>query len=605
MADHRGSRLVTPATACPSDDTVARFVDGSLSAAEDRAMRAHLDTCPDCRRLVADVGAGRSGPFPSLREPTPPTRVAERDDLVGPGAMIASKYRVLRVIGMGGMGKVVAALHVELNQTVAIKVMHPEMATETDSVRRFMREGKSAALLRSDHAVRIIDVGRLPSGVPYLVMEYLEGEDLDARRARRQLSVEEIVDYMAQAMTAIAEAHDAGLVHRDIKPQNLFLMRLPDGRERVKVLDFGLAKELPSIQSTNSALTTDNMLLGSPHYMSPEQIRTPTSVDGRTDIWALGAAMFKLLTGQPPYVSGTLHGVLARILADPAPHVRSLRPDVSPALDEVIARCMEKDLEKRFQSVHALLDAMLAAVPLPSASMVKQRAAPPTMVDVPPTRFDQDEVTVARDKPSAPLEATVDDSRAMVPVEGEAARQRSTDLLPPKRPVVRAGPTLVSAPPLAPLSPLAAPAVAYAPAPSVRGGSRRSWTVAFVVVTVAATIIMVLVVRASRLPAHVGSPASGSVTVVQLPGASSTSSASIASSASNVPSVPATPSGSSAPATPVAPEISAVASVEPPRTPGSAVHAGSRPPASAVPITKKPSKPTTVPTNDPLYGWEK
>lgn len=206
-------------------------------------------------------------------EDVPPTRSSERELLVIAGSIIDGKYRVEREIGTGGMGQVFAAVHVELGHTVAIKVMHEESAAGTDAVRRFVREGRAAALLKSDHAVRINDVGRFPSGRPYLVMEYLEGEDLERLRARHVLAIDDVVDYMLQALSALAEAHDAGLVHRDIKPQNLFLARLSDGKLRLKVLDFGLAKELPTPEQPTSALTADHMLLGTPTFMSPEQIR--------------------------------------------------------------------------------------------------------------------------------------------------------------------------------------------------------------------------------------------------------------------------------------------------------------------------------------------
>ena len=344
--------------------------------------------------------------MPPPSDSAPPTQSSERDEALGAGSLVDGKYRIEREIGSGGMGQVFAAVHVELGHTVAIKALHESTAHDTDAARRFVREGRAAAQLKSDHAVRINDVGRLSSGRPYLVMEYLEGEDLDRLRARHVLAVEDVVDYTLQALSALAEAHDVGLVHRDIKPQNLFLARLPDGTLRVKVLDFGLAKELPSMDRASSALTTEHMILGTPNFMSPEQIRNSIAVDARTDIWAMGATMFVLLTGQPPFDSGTTHGVLARILADSPSRARELRPDVPEALDDVIQRCLAKDVFARFQSVADLGAALRAASP-PSARARATDEAPRTVQD---GRPDDDEAVVPTEQTPAvedPIPATV------------------------------------------------------------------------------------------------------------------------------------------------------------------------------------------------------
>jgi serine/threonine protein kinase len=509
---------------CPTKADVVEFVDGKLSETDERSMRGHIDRCASCRRRVAEIGAGIStGSVAAAAEPSPPTRVAMTEGEIGPGTVIGGKYRVVKVLGTGGMGKVFAALHIELGQTVAIKLMHPEMLHDTDSVRRFLREGRAAALLRSDHAVRINDVGRLPSGLPYLVMEHLEGEDLDRLRSGRVLEVDEVVDYMLQALTAIGEAHDAGIVHRDLKPQNLFLSRQPDGALRVKVLDFGLAKELPSLNRTHSALTTDNMILGSPHFMSPEQIRNPTGVDARTDIWALGATMFLLLTGSVPYTSNTVYGLLARILADPPPSARSVRSDVPAAIDEIVLRCMSKDVFARFQTAGDLAAALRAAIGKESSAAAQgrptERTTSPTGSDLPDEDGEATLVSTQVRALSAPkVVAARPASPTLVaagsaPVTREMAARQAEAAPAPAAPFASAPhartlplhqmPGVAAAPPRTPHSfaPLATSAggtdVPPARPGEMRSSRRRLWTAALVVVSVAAMLVTGLAVRAA------------------------------------------------------------------------------------------------------------
>lgn len=358
-------QMVTRASAldeCLDDEVLAQFVARTLSASDDARVRSHVDRCPSCRRLLADAVAATSH-VSTEEEPAPPTRVDPNiiDPFV-PGTIIDGKYRIDRIVGGGGMGSVMAATHLELGHAVAIKVMNADEAGSSDSMRRFMREGRAAAQLRSDHALRIFDVGRLPSGVPFLVMEYLEGEDLEQITRRRAPSVHEAVEWVRQAAHALAEAHDRGLIHRDLKPSNLFLTRLADGKPRIKVVDFGLVKDLSlgSVKGDKKLgrLTSENMMLGSPFFMSPEQIRTPNRVDARSDVWSLAATLFKLLAGQPPFVAPSTHGVLAKILNEEAPRVKTLRADVPPIVDDTIAKALSRDPQRRFASVTAFVSAL-------------------------------------------------------------------------------------------------------------------------------------------------------------------------------------------------------------------------------------------------------
>jgi serine/threonine-protein kinase len=274
--------------------------------------------------------------------------------------VLAGKYRIERVVGRGGMGIVMAAWHLALDQRVAVKCLQPELAQNPESAARFLREARAAAKIKSEHGVRVLDVGNLDDGVPYMVMEFLDGRDLsDELRERGALPVEECINYALQAIEAVAEAHSLGIVHRDLKPENLFLARLPDGTRSVKVLDFGISKSMAIASSDNRSLTQSSTIMGSPLYMSPEQMRAPRTVDARTDIWSLGAIMYELLSGHPPYVADTLPQLCAKMLeSDPDP-LRSVRSDVDPDLERTVMMCLARDMKYRWSSMGELAQALL------------------------------------------------------------------------------------------------------------------------------------------------------------------------------------------------------------------------------------------------------
>ena len=285
--------------------------------------------------------------------PTP-----EESAPVKEGDILAGKYRVEGVLGVGGMGVVVSATHIELGQRVAVKFLLPVALRNAGALQRFAREARLAVKLRSDHVTRVLDVGSLESGAPYMVMELLDGDDLGTVLEKRErLPVGDAVEYVLQACDAVAEAHALGIVHRDLKPRNLFLTRKLNGAPHVKVLDFGISK-VAQVEGDH-ALTRTNDVMGSPNYMAPEQLRSAKDVDNRSDIWALGVILYELLTGRVPFLAETITQLCSMVLEkDPLP-VEQLCAQVPAGLAQVVARCLTKDPDLRFSSVNQLAEALL------------------------------------------------------------------------------------------------------------------------------------------------------------------------------------------------------------------------------------------------------
>jgi serine/threonine protein kinase len=293
-----------------------------------------------------------------------------------PGDILAGKYRVERVLGIGGMGMVVAATHLELDQPVALKFMLGELGTSPNLLDRFLREARAVAKLRGEHVCRIFDVGRLDNGSPYIVMELLQGEDFAAVLSREgKLEPQVAVTYMLQAIEGVAEAHAEGIIHRDLKPGNLFITTDRDGTPLVKVLDFGISK------SSSAPATRTGEVMGSPGYMAPEQMSNAKAADARTDIWALGVILYQALSSTMPWSGDSLPALCMSVISDPPPPL----PETVPAgLRAIVLRCLEKQQEARWSNVGELASA-LAPFGDPDATATAKRISKIVVSTQPPT----------------------------------------------------------------------------------------------------------------------------------------------------------------------------------------------------------------------------
>jgi eukaryotic-like serine/threonine-protein kinase len=286
------------------------------------------------------------------------------------GTSIAGKYRLERALARGGMGSVWVARHLHLDVEVAIKFMAPELAASAEGRARFEREAKASAQLKTANVVQIHDYG-IEDDTPYLVMELLEGDSLETRLRREgRLSLPATLAIVEPVCKALRRAHEVGLVHRDLKPGNIFIARQGGGEEIVKVLDFGIAKSLDPAQG--SAVTRTGTLLGSPAYMSPEQTRRSKQIDHRSDLWSLGVVVFECLTGQVPFVGEEIVDLLVAICRDPIPIPSTLVPSLGPEVDRFLARSLAREPEQRFQSApefaQAFAELVLAGGPRPSTA---------------------------------------------------------------------------------------------------------------------------------------------------------------------------------------------------------------------------------------------
>ncbi|MEO8875590.1 MAG: serine/threonine-protein kinase, partial [Polyangiaceae bacterium] len=323
------------------------------------------------------------------------------------GELIAGKYLVEACIGIGGMGAVVAARHTELGARVAIKVLLPQMAEDPEAIARFSREARAMFNLRSEHAAKVLDVGRLPNGGPFMVMEYLSGSDLATVLGQRgHFTPMEAAHLVLQACEAVAEAHSLGIVHRDLKPQNLFLTTRVDGAASVKVLDFGISK-MPLGNGEQMNITHSSAVMGTPLYMSPEQLHSSASADSRSDIWAIGVVLYELLTGHVPFDAPSAPALYALMLSSTPKPPNEILLEIPAELSLVVMRCLERDREKRFPNVAALAAALERFAPdSMSGAGVRLQA----VHDRSSERRDPDGLNETQEATAVPTQATWEDS---------------------------------------------------------------------------------------------------------------------------------------------------------------------------------------------------
>jgi serine/threonine-protein kinase len=366
-----------PQSGCPGEGTLLDHAHGRLEPARRAVVEAHLSRCEECRKFVMHLGSDcggtppfndsiafgvtlpslQPGPLPASGPPPAGTRAVVRV-----GEVIDGKYEIERILGQGAMGVVAQAHHRGLARRVAMKFLSEPLSADAAARARFLREARAMAQLEGAHVVRVLDVTDGPT--PYLVMELLHGRDLGAHlREHGALPVAEAVEFVLQACEALAEAHARGVVHRDLKPTNLFVVDRADGAPFVKVLDFGIAKAAATDGDAGHELTRSGTLLGSPRYMSPEQVQSPRDVDARTDVWSLGAVLWELCAGRPAFDAPSLADLFARIVGEPAPRLDRVRPEVPEAVALAVAGCLVRDRTHRTPSVAAFAEALAPAAP--------------------------------------------------------------------------------------------------------------------------------------------------------------------------------------------------------------------------------------------------
>ncbi len=349
-----------------------------------------------------------------------------------PGTILLDKYRVEQVLGQGGMGVVVAARHVHLGELFAIKLMLPSALGHTEAIARFVREARASARLKGEHVARVHDAGSLADGAPFMVMEHLAGDDLKhVLKKRGPFPFDEAAFFVHQACEAVAEAHENGIVHRDLKPANMFLIRRPNGTPCVKVLDFGISKELDPMNKVGPDLTKPGTFMGSPRYMSPEQMASVQTTDQRSDIWALGIILYEFVIGKPPFLADAMTELVTKVLTTQPIPPSHLRPGIPPEFDSVVLRCLEKKPECRFGSVREL---MVALEPFTTAKMTKPVIAVQPTAPSPRVATQQDPPTIiVPNHAEAPQSsaATVPLAMADHPDRGDESEAATIVIAPP------------------------------------------------------------------------------------------------------------------------------------------------------------------------------
>ncbi|HEY8038146.1 MAG TPA: serine/threonine-protein kinase [Polyangiaceae bacterium] len=335
--------------------------------------------------VSGDLQSGKTPSQARILSDSPPPSIDPEDEgraLLGEltvGSVVDGKYRVDQVLGRGAMGVVVAATHQQLGERVALKFLRyrAKPGGTDDFQSRFRREARVSAKLKNEHITRVIDVGVWRERVPYMVMDYLNGQDLREvlKATGGPLPIPVALDYVVQICTGIAEAHANGIVHRDLKPSNLFITKRPDGSDLLRILDFGISKWSAG-ESEVDELTQTGVVLGSPKYMSPEQLFGSADVDARADVWSIGAILYEMLSGRPPFDLPTFTKICAELSTNRMPpSLHERRPEITPELDAVVMKCFVRAPEERIQNVAELAGALLDAIGAPFADAVRLKIA--------------------------------------------------------------------------------------------------------------------------------------------------------------------------------------------------------------------------------------
>ncbi len=470
--------IESASNSCPDASELDAYVGGGADDESRAQLDAHLDACDECRKVVSalvEEPKGSSDAYAPTVESQPPRGTGEA---LSPGQVLLGKYEVETLLGAGGMGVVARARHRVLDRPVVIKLLKAPHASD-EAIRRFLREARAGAAIDSANVVRVIDAGLLDEHRPYLVLEHLEGRDLaEELTARGALPVAEAVELGLQCAEALALAHARGIVHRDIKPANLFLSTDSEGHALLKVLDFGIAKALSDsdIATQDAGLTDSASVIGSPRYMSPEQLEDSSDVDERTDIWSLGAVLYELVSGRPAFDGPSLPVLATKILTQAPAPLHDIAPHVPSSVTAVIEKCLDKDLNKRFGTASELADALLHASDLDDSA----RAARNRRLSGGETLVSGGAGAASERKPTPWLWVALAALLALVVVvflvrRPPPQRARAQDLAPSQAPsaAMAAPPSALQPAAKAPLSPSAAPQPSVPPVPRVQRPSQR------------------------------------------------------------------------------------------------------------------------------------